>query len=133
MGMNDQMGRAVPGADATNHFNCDLDIADLSAEASYFIPVPFSARLVRAYSAIDGVVATADVTITLKDNAGTALTNGVITITQAGSAAGDVDSCDPSANNTFAQGQRLEMLVTGGGAGGSPRGHVTCIFEKTGP
>ena len=133
MGMNDRMGQGASGADAANHFYLGVDIADLSAEASYFKVVPFSSRLVRAYSTIDGVVGTADVTVTLKNNGGTALTNGVITITQSGSAAGDVDSCDPTGNNTFTQGQRIEALVSGGGAGGSPRGHLTLIFEKTGP
>ena len=45
------------------------------------------------------------------------MTGGTITITQASSAAGDVDSASPSANNTFSAGQKLQIAV--GGENGS--------------
>lgn len=132
MSMNSRLGAAYTGSDAANFFSLELGIADLSAEASYFKVVPFNARLVRAYSVTNGAVAAADVTVTLKNNAGTALTNGAITIATAASAAGDIDSCEPTANNVFTQGQKIEALVTGGGAGGTPRGDLTYIFERLG-
>ena len=107
-----------------------LDIADLSAEATYYVPVPYAGTIKKIWSIIDGVVSTADVTITAKIGA-TAVTTGVITITQSGSAAGDVDSCVPTALNTVAVGDALNFTVTGGGSGGSPRGHVFVEIERT--
>lgn len=45
---------------------------------------------------------------------GVAITGGAITITAAGSAAGDVDSSTPSANNDVAAGQAIRFLSDGG-------------------
>jgi hypothetical protein len=133
MGMNDRAGQGTVGADAANFFQIEVDIADVSADTSYFSIVPFSARLARIYGIVDGAIATADLVITAKNNAGTAITGGALTLATAGSAAGTNGSVDPTAGNVFTQGQKVELALTGAGAGGTPRGHVTMIFEKTGP
>ncbi len=44
---------------------------------------------------------------------GTLVTNSAITITQSGSAAGDVDSSTPSAANTVTAGQAIEVISDG--------------------
>ena len=49
---------------------------------------------------------------------------GVVTIATAASAAGDIDSCVPSALNVVTAGQAVNFTVTGGGAGGTPRVHL---------
>ena len=100
-----------------------LDIADLSAEATYFLVAPCEGRITKFRSIIDGAVATADVTITPSID-GVAVTDGLVTIATAASAAGDVDDSTPSAANKVAIGSKISMVVTGGGAGGTPRGHV---------
>lgn len=106
-----------------------VDIADLSAEGSYYVVSPHAGSIAKIWSVIDGAVGTADVTITAKI-ATVAVTGGVVTIATAGSAAGDVDSATPSAANVVTAGQAIELLVTGGGAGGTPRGHVAIVISR---
>ena len=64
------------------------------------------------FRSLNAALATGDATLTGKIGAN-AITNGVITITQAGSAAGDVDSATPSAAKTVAAGDVISF--TGGG------------------
>lgn len=72
----------------------------------------YAGRVVKIWSVIEGVLTTADATLTAKID-GVAITTGVITITQAGSAAGDKDSCVPSAANIVAVGGELSLTVGG--------------------
>lgn len=138
MGMNDRMGQGVLGSDAANFFSVELDIADLSADATYFKAVPFNGRAVRAFSVIDGVIATADGTIGLQNAVGTTMKvpgggAAVITIPLAGTAAGNVNSIpDIVSDNAVLQGAAIRFVVAGAGAGGTPRVHVIVIFEKLG-
>lgn len=111
-------------------FVLGVDIADLSAEASYYIVSPYAADIVALYSVIDGAVSTADVTIT-PSIGGVDVTNGALTIATSGSGAGDVDSATPTAAKSVAAGGAIKLLVTGGGSGGSPRGHVTLLMNRT--
>lgn len=124
---------ALTGLTATatelNQYSLTLDIADGSAEASYFLVAPHAGDIKKIYSVIDGVVSTADITITAKI-ATVGVTNGVVTIATAASAAGDVDVATPTAANTVTAGQAVELVVTGGGAGGSPRIHVAVVIER---
>ncbi len=112
-----------------NQYVVGIDIADLSAEAVYYVVCPHAGDIVKMWSVIDGAVSTADVTITAAIGA-TPVTNGVITIATAASGAGDVDSATPSAANTVTAGQAVNLTVTGGGSGGSPRGHVALVIER---
>lgn len=117
------------GGNQINGFQLDVDIADLSAEADYYVVAPFTGKLVKMLSVIDGAVGTADATITASI-AGVDVTNGVLTIATAASAAGDVDIAAPTALNTIAGNTAMRLRVTGGGAGGTPRAHVTLLFER---
>lgn len=113
-----------------NEMIINCDIADGSADTSYFVPVAHAGTVSKIYTVIDGAVSTADITITPKIG-GTGLTDGVITIATAASAAGDKDESTPSANNVFnSAGGALELAVTGGGAGGSPRIHVAIVLTR---
>lgn len=112
-----------------NQYSLTLDIADGSADATYYLVCPHAGDIVAIYSVIDGTVSTADITITANIGA-TGVTNGVVTITQSGSAAGDVDSATPTAANTVAAGDAINLVVAGGGAGGSPRIHVAVVIER---
>lgn len=105
-------------------------IADGSADGTYYVNVGHAGTISKIYSVIDGSVSTADITITAQI-AGTPLTNGVITITQSGSAAGDKDECTPTANNVFnSAGGALQLVVTGGGSGGAPRIHLAIVLTR---
>lgn len=107
----------------------NLDIADGSADATYYVVSHRGGTISKIWSVIHGVVSTADITITANIGA-TPVTNGVITITQSGSAAGDVDSATPTGANTLTAGQALNLVVAGGGAGGSPRISVGIVITK---
>ena len=112
-----------------NQYTVTLDIADGSAEAVYYLICPHAGNIAKIWTVTDGVVGTADITITAAIGA-VAVTNGVVTIATAASAAGDVDSCTPSAANTVTAGQSVNFTVTGGGAGGSPRIHLAMVITR---
>lgn len=107
----------------------DIDIVTLNTVTTYNLIMPHTGTFIKLFSVIDSAFTGADATIQLKI-AGVNVTNGMITVTQVGSAAGDIDSATPSALNTATQGQ-LVSLTVGGGATGNPRCHVSIIFLRT--
>lgn len=114
----------------TDPIALSFDIADGSADATYYLVSPVAGDISKIYTVIDGVVSTADITVTAKIG-NTGVTNGVVTITQSGSAAGDVDSATPSAANTVTAGQAMNFVVAGGGSGGAPRIHVVVMITPS--
>lgn len=110
-------------------YTVHLDIADGSAEATYYVVCPHAGTISKYWSVIDGAVSTADITITGKIGS-TAITDGVITIATSGSAAGDIDSATPSAANVVTAGQAVNFVVSGGGSGGSPRIHLAMEIAR---
>lgn len=116
-------------ADELNQYSVFLDIADGSAEAVYYVICPHAGTISKIWTVTDGAVGTADITITAAIG-GTGVTNGVVTIATAASAAGDVDSATPTAANTVTAGQAVNFTVTGGGAGGSPRVHLAMVISR---
>ncbi len=85
---------------------------DVSTAGSVYVVSPYAGTLSRAYSVIDGAIATADAVLTLNVNGGTDITN-TITIAYDGSAAGDVDSCTPDDNNTVSVGDYIKITTNG--------------------
>ncbi|WP_210210141.1 hypothetical protein [Rhodopseudomonas palustris] len=122
----------IAGVDALGVW-VSLDDADLAAHlAGRRVAVPLrvatlvganvyrqlsiqTGRVVRIWSVIEGALSTGDATLTAKIN-GVPITGGVVTITQAGSAAGDKDSAEPSAANIVAVGDELSLTVGGSNA-----------------
>lgn len=102
----------------TNKVTLNATIDDVSTAGQIYIPVPdeWAGEVVEVRSALNGAITGADATLTLKKN-GTAMTNGTITITQSGSAAGDVDLCRPSGANGVAAGDAIEIETDGGSTG----------------
>jgi len=76
----------------------------LGTANSDFIVIPYACTVTTIYTVITAAIATGDEVITFKNNAGSAMANGVLTIANAGSAAGDIDSVSPTTNNTFTAG-----------------------------
>jgi hypothetical protein len=74
---------------------------------------PVAGKITKVWSVSNAALAAGDATLTAKINA-TLVTGGVVTITQAGSVAGDVDSAAPTAANVVVPGDLIS--VTGGGA-----------------
>lgn len=117
----------VTGANIVGlHEHVSVDVASLVGASAgvYGIPCPVAGTVTAIRSRLKGALATGDATLTSKIG-NSAITNGVITITQSGSAAGDIDSCSPSAANTVAVGDNL--TVTAGGTNDAAAG-ATVVF-----
>lgn len=89
-------------------------LADISTAGQCYIPVPDDAagEVIEIRSVINGAIGTGDATLTPKIG-GTAMTNGAITVTQSGSAAGDVDVSRPTSARTVAAGDSIEIETDG--------------------
>lgn len=87
-------------------------IADVSAAGQIYVVPGFRGKIIRAYTALNSAITGADAGLTLKIG-GTAVTGGTITITQSGSASGDVDSCTPTGANSFTSTQAVEIETDG--------------------
>lgn len=96
----------------SNKIVLNVRITDVSTAGSYWVVSPIAGDISAIYTVINGALATADATITAEIG-GTLVTDSSITITQSGSAAGDVDSSTPSANNTLTAGQAIEIITDG--------------------
>lgn len=112
-----------------NEYVVNLDIADGSADTVYYAVCPHAGTINKIWTVIDGAVLTADITVTAAIGA-TPITNGVVTIATAASAAGDIDSATPTAANVVTAGQAVNFTVAGGGAGGTPRVHLAMVVSR---
>jgi len=97
---------------ATRRVALPLRVATLVGTNVYRAVSPVAGRIVKIWSITEGVLTTGDATLTAKIN-GAAITGGVITIAQSGSAAGDIDSVEPTAANVVAVGDALSLTVGG--------------------
>lgn len=107
------------------HDHLTLDVANLSGTATYGIPSPVAGTVTKIWTRLKGALSVGDATLTAAIGA-TPITNGVVTIAESGSAAGDIDSATPSAANTVAVGSDLNVTV--GGSNGSVVG-ATVVFQ----
>ena len=73
-------------------------IEDVSSVETVHIPIPFAGTISKVVTVLEASIGSADATVTVKNSAGSSM--GTLTITQSGSAAGDVDTLSPSTNNT---------------------------------
>ena len=96
-----------------NDYFLTSTIADISTASSTFVPVPDGGRIIKIFTSIKNAITTADAALSFEIG-GTAITGGGITITQSGSAAGDVDTAEPTAANSVNEGQAIEMITDGG-------------------
>lgn len=104
----------------------DLVAADA---VRYFITAPCAGDISKISSILGGhVLAVGDATLTGKIG-GVAITTGVVTIAEAGSAIGIQDSCAPTANKTVAAGNVIELLV--GGANTDTAAFADVLVEIT--
>ena len=103
-------------------------IADVSTAETVYIPVPYAGTVAKVVTVLEGAIATGDDTITVT-NVGTG-SMGTITITQSGSAAGDVDTLTPASNNTVTADQAISV-ATDGASTSAQRLWVTIVVTRT--
>ncbi len=89
-----------------------VKMEDISTAKSVWVVAPFAGLIETIYSVISGAITSADCGLTA-ELAGVLVTGSGITITQSGSAAGDVDSATPSALNVVAAGDAIEIISDG--------------------
>ena len=95
-----------------NAYFLTAKIAAISTASSTYVGIPDSGRVIKIITALQGVIATANAAITFEIG-GTAMTDSAITVTQAGAAAGDVDTSEPTAANTVSEDGTIEMITDG--------------------
>ena len=85
-----------------NDYFITSTIADISTASSTFVPVPDGGRVIK--------IITGAITFEI---GGTAITGGGITVAYSGSAAGDVDTAEPTAANEVLEDGTIEMITDG--------------------
>lgn len=88
----------------------DLGRVILNANGTTYIPCGAAGVITEIISVIEGALTGGDPTLTFSIGS-TAITDGVITIANSGSAAGDVDYCSPSAARTVAKRNYIKCVV----------------------
>lgn len=87
-------------------------LADVSTASSAFVVSPIAGKVTKIWSVLFNGITVADAVVTSKIG-GANITNGGFTVTQAGSAAGDVDVATPTAANTVTAGGAIEIATDG--------------------
>ena len=95
-----------------NDYFVVAEIEDISTASSTFVGIPDGGRVIKIITALQGAIGTANGGISFEIG-GTAITGGGITVTQSGSAAGDVDTAEPTAANRVEDDGTIEMITDG--------------------
>jgi len=107
------VGDWYPGTGlGTNLIALQIRVAALNAVATFRVASPVIGTIVSIQSDIEAALATGNATLTANIGA-SAITGGVVTITQAASAAGQVNSAAPSAANVVVVGSDINVVVGG--------------------
>jgi len=96
-----------------NDYFITAEIEDISTASSTFVAIPDGGKVVKILTALQGAISGDDAAITFEVG-GTAMTNSAITVEYDGSAAGDVDSSEPTAANSVEEGDAIEIISDGG-------------------
>ena len=111
-----------------NDYFINAEIEDISTASSTFVAVPDGGRVIKIITALQGAISGANAAITFEIG-GTAMTNSAITVAHSGSAAGDVDTSEPTAANSVSEDGTIEM-ITDGGSTGTQKLLVTFVVRR---
>jgi hypothetical protein len=103
--------RALLGANKI-HLAIPVDNLAGGTAAVYRFVAPVAGQITKLTSILEGALTVGDATIT-PSIGGVAITGGALSIAQADSAAGDIDTATPSAANTVTAGQGVALTVGG--------------------
>lgn len=102
-------------------------MTDVGTPGQEYVPIPYSGNVVKIVTILGGAITGSDETINLKDNAGN--TMGGVVITQAASAAGDMDFDDTLTNNDVTDNDWVEVETLGNSTGPQPL-YFTLVIER---
>ena len=111
-----------------NDYFITAEIEDISTASSTFVAIPDGGKVVKILTALQGAISGANAAITFEIG-GTAVTGGGITVAHSGSAAGDVDTAEPTAANRVEEDGTIEM-ITDGGSTGAKKLLVTFVIRR---
>ena len=103
-------------------------VSDISTAGSTFVAVPDGGRIIKIMTVLQGAISGGNAAITFEIG-GTAVTGGAITVANSGSAAGDVDTAEPTAANVVLENGTIEM-ITDGGSTGAKKLNVTFVIRR---
>ena len=95
-----------------NDYFVTSKITTISTAGSTFVPIPDGGRVIKIITSIKNAITSADAALTWEIG-GVAMTDSAITITQSGSAAGDVDTSEPTALYNVESDGTIEMITDG--------------------
>lgn len=113
----------------TNRMVLQATITDVSTAETVYIPMPFNCTVDDVYTVLQNSITTADAVVTCRNHTGNSM--GTLTIAYSGSAAGDVDTLSPTANNSFIAGERMS-IETDGASSTTQRLFITVYVTVTG-
>jgi hypothetical protein len=88
-------------------------LADVSTAGQIYVAPGFAGKIKKVTTVLNSAISVGNAVLTIKIG-GSAVTGGSITIAHTGSASGDVDTCVPTAANSFTAGQSIEIETNGG-------------------
>ena len=116
------------GAWAATYYTVNATFPDVTVADILYIPIPYAGTVARVMTCLEGAITGANETITARNAAGASM--GTITITQVGSAAGNVGVLNPVTNNTIAANSFVQV-ETAGASTGPQSCQVTIVIERT--
>ena len=111
-----------------NDYFLTSKITTISTAGSTFVPVPDGGTIIKILTSIKNAITTADAALSFEIG-GTAVTGGGITVAYSGSAAGDVDTAEPTAANDLSEDGTIEM-ITDGASSGTKKLNVTFVIRR---
>jgi len=111
-----------------NDYFLTSTIADISTASSTFVAVPDNGKIIKIITALQGAISGANAGISFEIG-GTAVTGGGITVAHSGSAAGTVDTAEPTAANDVLENGTIEM-ITDGASSGAKKLVVTFVIRR---
>jgi hypothetical protein len=111
-----------------NDYFVTAEIEDVSTASSTFVAIPDGGKVIKIITALQGAITTANAAVSFEIG-GTAITGGGITVAHSGSAAGTVDTAEPTAANRVEEDGTIEM-ITDGGSTGTAKLLVTFVIRR---